>query len=227
MNVKEEDPGDPAPRTRHAERSEATRAALVAAARPLFAERGFAGVGTEEIVRAAGVTRGALYHQFRDKEDLFAAVFELLESELAQRTAAAAGASGTTDPLAELRVGAEAWLDACTEPEIQRIVLLDGPAVLGWERWREIGTRYGRGLVEAVLQAAVDAGRLAPQPIRPLAHVLMGAVDEAALYVATAEDPAAARVEVGAVLDGLITSLAAPRGARAIDEVPPDAPPRS
>jgi AcrR family transcriptional regulator len=197
--------------TKHAERSEATRAALVAAARPLFAERGFAGVGTEEIVRAAGVTRGALYHQFRDKEDLFAAVFELLESELAQRTAAAAGASGTTDPLAELRVGAEAWLDACTEPDIQRIVLLDGPAVLGWERWREIGTRYGRGLVEAVLQAAVDAGRLAPQPIRPLAHVLMGAVDEAALYVATAEDPAAARVEVGAVLDGLITSLAAPR----------------
>lgn len=197
--------------TKHAERSEATRAALVAAARPLFAERGFAGVGTEEIVRAAGVTRGALYHQFRDKEDLFAAVFELLESELAQRTAAAAGASGTTDPLAELRVGAEAWLDACTEPEIQRIVLLDGPAVLGWERWREIGTRYGRGLVEAVLQAAVDAGRLAPQPIRPLAHVLMGAVDEAALYVATAEDPAAARVEVGAVLDGLITSLATPR----------------
>jgi AcrR family transcriptional regulator len=224
MNVKREEPsgdaggtGDAdrgeaasAPRSKHAERSEATRAALVAAARPLFAERGFAGVGTEEIVRAAGVTRGALYHQFRDKEDLFAAVFELLESELAQRTAAA-GASGTTDPLAELRVGAEAWLDACTEPEIQRIVLLDGPAVLGWERWREIGTRYGRGLVEAVLQAAVDAGRLAPQPIRPLAHVLMGAVDEAALYVATAEDPAAARVEVGAVLDGLITSLAAPR----------------
>jgi AcrR family transcriptional regulator len=210
MNVKEEEPGG-APRTKHAERSEATRAALVAAARPLFAERGFAGVGTEEIVRAAGVTRGALYHQFRDKEDLFAAVFELLESELAQRTAAAAGASGTTDPLTELRVGAEAWLDACTEPEIQRIVLLDGPAVLGWERWREIGTRYGRGLVEAVLQAAVDAGRLAPQPIRPLAHVLMGAVDEAALYVATADDPAAARVEVGAVLDHLITSLAAPR----------------
>lgn len=194
-------------RTKHAERSEATRAALVAAARPLFAERGFAGVGTEEIVRAAGVTRGALYHQFRDKEELFAAVFELLESELAQRTAAAAGASGSTDPLVELRVGAEAWLDACTEPEIQRIVLLDGPAVLGWERWREIGTRYGRGLVEAVLQLAVDAGRLSPQPIRPLAHILMGAVDEAALYVATADDPAAARVEVGAVLDRLISAL--------------------
>jgi AcrR family transcriptional regulator len=219
MNVNPEPPADEhgeradaagAGRTKHAERSEATRAALIAAARPLFAARGFAGVGTEEIVRAAGVTRGALYHQFRDKEDLFAAVFELLEAELAQRTAAAAGASGTTDPLVELRVGAEAWLDASTEPEIQRIVLLDGPAVLGWERWREIGTRYGRGLVEAVLQAAVDAGRLQPQPVRPLAHVLMGAVDEAALYVATADDPKAARIEVGAVLDRLIASLGAP-----------------
>jgi AcrR family transcriptional regulator len=199
MNVK---------RTKHSERSEATRAALVAAARPLFATRGFAGVGTEEIVRAAGVTRGALYHQFRDKEDLFAAVFEQLEGELAQRTAAAAGAAaGTTDPLVELRVGTNAWLDACTEPEVQRIVLLDAPAVLGWDRWREIGTRYGLGLVEAVLQAAVDAGRLEPQPVRPLAHVLMAAVDEAALYVATAEDTKAARAEVGAVLDRLLAAL--------------------
>ena len=136
MNVK---------RTKHAERSEATRAALVAAARPLFADRGYAHVGTEEIVRAAGVTRGALYHQFRDKLELFAAVVEQLEQELAKRTGVAAMATqqpGAPDPLAELRAGAEAWLEACTEPEIQRIVLLDGPAVLGWERWREIGMRY-------------------------------------------------------------------------------------
>ena len=202
----------PRPRTQ-AQRSEATRSALVKAARRLFAKRGYAAVGTEEIVRAAGVTRGALYHEFRDKRELFAAVFELLESELAHRTAAAAGASGATDPLVELRVGAEAWLDACTEPEIQRIVLLDGPAVLGWERWREIGSRYGRGLVEAVLQAAIDAGRLQPQPVRPLAHVLMGAVDEAALYVATAEDPKTARVEVGAVLDRLLAALGTPHDA--------------
>ena len=198
MNVK---------RTKHAERSEATRAALVAAARPLFAERGFAGVGTEEIVRAAGVTRGALYHQFRDKQELFAAVFEQVEAEVTQGTAQAAAASGTTDPLEALRIGAEAWLEACTEPEVRRIVLLDGPAVLGWEHWREIGMRYGLGLVEGALQAAVDAGRLEPQPVRALAHVLIGAIDEAALYVATAEDQAAARAEVGAVLDRLLAVL--------------------
>jgi AcrR family transcriptional regulator len=198
MNVK---------RTKHTERSEATRAGLVAAARPLFAQRGFAGVGTEEIVRAAGVTRGALYHQFRDKQELFAAVFEQLEAELAQRVAAAGAAAGPSNPLAALRAGTDAWLDACTEPEVQRIVLLDAPAVLGSERSREIGLRYHLGLVEIALQAAIDAGKLTPQPVRGLAHVLIGAVDEAALYVATADDQAAARAEVGAVLDRLLAVL--------------------
>jgi AcrR family transcriptional regulator len=194
-------------RTKHAARSEATRAALVAAARPLFAERGFAGVGTEEIVRAAGVTRGALYHQFADKRELFAAVFEQVEAEVTQRTARAAVASGAADPLAVLRVGAAAWLDACSDPEVQRIVLLDGPAVLGWDAWREIGMRYGLGLVENELREAIDAGVLPPQPTRALAHVLMGAIDEAALYVATADDQAAARAEAGAVLDRLLSVL--------------------
>jgi len=198
MNVK---------RTKHDERSEATRAALMAAARPLFADRGFAGVGTEEIVRAAGVTRGALYHQFRDKRELFAAIFEQLEGELAQRVGEAAAASGATEPLAALRVGTDAWLDACTEREVQRIVLLDGPAVLGTERAREIGLRHSVGLVEAALQAAVEAGQLAPQPVRGLAHILIGAVDEAALYVATSDDQVAARAEVGAVLDRLLQTL--------------------
>jgi len=194
-------------RTRHAERSEATRGALVGAARQLFAGRGFAAVGTEEIVRAAGVTRGALYHQFRDKRELFAAVFEQLEAELAERVAAAA--ADAEGPLAALRVGSEAWLEAAVAPDVGRIVLLDGPAVLGWERWREVGMRYGLGLVEGALQAAIDAGELAPQPVRPLAHVLIGAVDEAALYVATADDRGAARAEIAAVLDRVLAGLAA------------------
>jgi AcrR family transcriptional regulator len=198
MNVK---------RTKHAERSEATRGALIAAARPLFAERGFAGVGTEEIVRAAGVTRGALYHQFTDKTELFAAVFERVEAELSERIGAAAIAIGAADPLSALRAGTAAWLDASTEPETQRIVLLDGPAVLGWERWRAIAMRYGFGLVETVLQGAIDAGQLRPQPVPPLAHVLIGAVDEAALYVATAADTKRARDEVDAVLGRLLASL--------------------
>lgn len=119
-------------------RSAATRAALVAAARPLFAEHGFAGVGTETIVRAAGVTRGALYHQFADKTELFAAVYEAIEEDLARRLGERVAAAAATDPIEVMTLGANAWLDAGAEPEVQQIVLLDGPAVLGWQRWREI-----------------------------------------------------------------------------------------
>lgn len=193
-------------RTKHTERSEATRAALIAAARPLFAREGYARVGTEEIVRAAGVTRGALYHHFRDKEDLFLAVFEQVEAEVTQRIAERAIA-GAGDPVAALLAGAEMFLDVCAEPEIQQIILLDAPAVLGWEAWREVGQRYGLGLVQAALQAAIDAGQLDPQPVRPLAHVLLGALDEAAMLVARSDDPATARAEVRETLARLITAL--------------------
>src|SRR6187549_1210662 len=194
------------------ERSQATRGALVTAARRLFAERGYAGVGTEEIVRAAGVTRGALYHHFADKRDLFEAVYEQLEADLTERIASGALAANADSPLAAMRAGAAMFLRACTEPEAQQIALLDGPAVLGWDRWREIGAEHGLGLIEATLQAGVRAGAIAEQPVRPLAHVLMGALDEAAMLVARAEDPEAARAEVGRTLDFVIDSLSS--GAR-------------
>ena len=192
-----------------AERSEATREALIEAARSLFAERGYAGVGTEEIVRAAGVTRGALYHHFGGKRDLFEAVYERVEAELAQRIASGALDAGAAAPLEAMRAGAEMFLQACTEPEAQQIALLDGPSVLGWDRWREIAAEHGLGLIEGTLQAAVDAGAIPEQPVRPLAHVLMGALDEAAMLVARAEDPGAMRAEVGHTLDRLIAALSA------------------
>lgn len=192
-----------------AERSEATRDALIAAARALFAERGYAAVGTEEIVRAAGVTRGALYHHFDGKRALFEAVYERIELELAQRIAGGALDAGATEPLEAMRAGAEMFLRAATEPEAQRIVLLDGPSVLGWDRWREIATEHGLGLIEATLQAAIEAGAIAEQPVRPLAHVLMGALDEAAMLVARAEDPERMRAEVGRTLDALLAGLSA------------------
>jgi AcrR family transcriptional regulator len=195
------------PRTQ-AERSATTRAALVAAARPLFAAHGFAGVGTEAIVRAAGVSRGALYHQFADKTELFAAVLEAVEHDLTRRIAEQLGT--IADPRTVLEAGGDAWLAACAEPDVERIVLIDGPAVLGWPRWREICLRSAGSLVEAALQGEIDAGRLAPQPVRPLAHLLMGALDEAALYVARAEDPAAARSEMGATLRRLLGGLGRP-----------------
>jgi AcrR family transcriptional regulator len=194
------------------ERSEATRTALIGAARRLFAERGYVDVGTEEIVRAAGVTRGALYHHFADKRDLFEAVYERLEAELTERIAAGALAANADSPLAAMRAGAEMFLAACAEPEAKQIALLDGPAVLGWDRWREIGAQHGLGLIEATLRAAVEAGAIESQPVRPLAHVLMGALDEAALMVATAPDPEEARAEVGRTLRFVIDSLGSGTG---------------
>jgi AcrR family transcriptional regulator len=196
-------------RRTQAERSASTRAALIAAARPLFAAHGFAAVGTETIVRAAGVTRGALYHQFEDKTELFAAVFETVEEELTGRVDDAVTAAQPADTLSALQIGADAWLDACEEPEVQRIVLVEAPAVLGWARWRAIGLRYALGLVTALLEHAVSTGQIPDQPVAPLAHLLIGAIDEAALYVAQAEDPTTAREEVRIVMHRLVQSLAA------------------
>jgi AcrR family transcriptional regulator len=196
-----------AERRTQSERSESTRGALIEAARGLFAERGYADVGTEEIVRAAGVTRGALYHHFAGKRELFEAVYEQLEAELAERIATGALAANAQSPLDAMRAGAKMFLQACTEPEAQRIALVDGPAVLGWDRWREIGAAHGLGLIEGTLQAAIDAGAIAPQPVRPLAHVLMGALDEAALLVARAEVPQQMQAEVGRTLDFLLAGL--------------------
>ena len=211
MNVKRNEasrPPNPGRRSQ-SERSESTRAALIEAARALFAERGYAGVGTEEIVRAAGVTRGALYHHFDGKRDLFEAVYERVEAELAERIATGALNADAESPLEAMRAGAEMLLQACTEPEAQQIALLDGPSVLGWDRWREIAAKHGLGLIEASLQAAIDAGAIAEQPVRPLAHVLMGGLDEAAMLVARAEDPERMRAEVGRTLDSLIAALSA------------------
>ena len=195
------------PRTKAAQR-EATVAALTAAARALFAERGYAGVGTEEIVQRAGVTRGALYHHFKGgKEDLFRAVLVQVSAETTTRVLAAA--QSAQGPWEELVLGIEAFLDSSAIPEVQQIVLVDGPAVLGWDVWRESG-EVSIQLTEQVLQAAMDAGEVVPAPPRPLAHVLIGAVDEAAMVVARADDPTAAREEMGLTIRRLLDGLRSP-----------------
>jgi AcrR family transcriptional regulator len=195
-------------RRTQAMRSAETRAALIAAARPLFAAHGYSAVGTETIVRTAGVTRGALYYHFADKVELFAAVFEAVEAEVSQRIGEAVAAADRSDPLVVMGVGANAWLDACAEPEIHQIVLVDAPAVLGWARWTEIGNRYNIGLVRALLSHAIEVGRVPPQPLDATAHTLLGALREAALYLARADDQVQARRDTGAVIDRLIHALA-------------------
>ena len=189
-----------------AEQSEATRGALVDVARELFAQRGYAAVGTEEIVRAAGLTRGALYHHFAGKAELFQAVYEDVESQLVRRIAASA-ISSASDPLQALHAGAQAFLDACEDPTVQRIALVDAPSVLGWEQWRAIGLEYGFGLVQNTVQAAMDAGLIDRQPVRPLAHLLLGAIDEGAMLVARADDGGETRRQVGASIARFLEAL--------------------
>jgi AcrR family transcriptional regulator len=196
-------------RRTQAERAADTRETLIAAARSLFANPGFADVALETIVRDAGVTRGALYHHFADKTELFAAVFEQVEGEMAARMAQAVAAARETDPVEVMRLGTRFWLDACADPEVQRIVLMDAPAVLGWERWTEIGQRYNIGVVTGLLADAIDSGRIPPQPVEATALTMLGAVREATLYIARAKNQRQARKDAGAVMDRLIDSLRA------------------
>jgi AcrR family transcriptional regulator len=196
-------------RRSQADRSAATRDALVRAARPLFAAHGFAEVSTDAIVAAAGVTRGALYHQFADKTALFEAVLAAVEADIARRLADAAEAAGISDPVEALRYAVRTWLDICVEPEILRIALVDGPSVLGWAHWREVCYLHVMGLVRALLEQGIQLGRIRAQPVMPLAHALMAVGDEAALYVAEAADGTQARTEMTSVLDQLIAGLTA------------------
>lgn len=168
-------------RRRQEDRTRATRAALITAGRRLFAERGYASVTAEEIVAAAGLTRGALRHHFGDKRELFQAVFEELEAEIAQRSAAALDPHSTW---AAIESGIAAFLDICEEPEVMRIALTDAPAVLGWQTWRAIEARHGLGLVQAALDQAIHEGLIQPQPVEILAHLVLSAMIEAALLIA-------------------------------------------
>jgi AcrR family transcriptional regulator len=188
-----------------AQQSEATRAKLLRVGRGLFARRGFTDVPTEEIVRRAGVTRGALYHHFRDKRDLFAAVVEQVEEEVMQRVAQAALTE--SDAWEQQRAAIGAYLDVCLERDVQRIVLVDAPSVLGLATWREIEAKYGLALVQAGLQSVIDAGYIERQPVEPLAHLFLGALTEGGMLIARADDREAARREVGDGLDRILRGL--------------------
>jgi AcrR family transcriptional regulator len=185
-----------------------TRDALVGAGLELFSKRGYAAVGTEEIVKRARVTRGALYHHFADKRDLFRAVHERVEEELVADIAAKMeGVS--SDPLEVMVAGTRAFLDACADPAVKQVGLIDAPAVLGWAEWREIDERYGLGLMKAALGGAMDAGVLRPAPLDTLSHLMLGALSQAAFLIANASDPAAAREEAETALLELLQGLRA------------------
>ncbi|MFE9328794.1 TetR/AcrR family transcriptional regulator [Nocardia sp. NPDC052278] len=194
---------------RKVEQGITTRSELVRAAIDLFAERGFADTFTSEVVARAQVTRGALYHHFADKDGLFLAAYEATEEEVAQRLIAAAETADGPDT--RIRAGAAAFLDACMDPRIQRILLMDGPSVLGWDRWRRADDpRCARGLLSIGLSNAVAAGILADQPVAPLAELLYGALVQAGLAIARAEDPPVTRRLMGEAVDRLLSTLLVP-----------------
>jgi AcrR family transcriptional regulator len=191
-------------KSRRDENAVATRQALLRTARRLFADHGYGDTATEEIVRRSRVTRGALYHHFRDKRDLFVAVLDEEQKKLATRAGEAAAAE--PDPWRAVVAASNAFLDACLDPTVQQIVLVDAPAVLGLEQWRERDQAYMASMKE-LIGAAIARGLIEDQPIDPLAYVIFGALHEAAMLIARAPDKPAARRSVSGVIARLFEGL--------------------
>lgn len=187
------------------ERSRRTIGRILAEARRLFAEYGFAGVSAEQIVAAAGVTRGALYHHFNGKTGLFRAVLEQVQAEIEQRVKVAVDRA--QDPMEMLIAGNDEFLAACLDPGLQRILLTDAPAVLGWEGWREVDEDHVQGKYRAFLSHLMDNGVLRPLPIDALAHIISGAANEAAFWAARADDPETALSQAQTTMAEMIRSL--------------------
>lgn len=194
--------------TKAAQRAETT-ARLLTIARAQFAEHGYAQAATETIVRLAGVTRGALYHYFGSKEALFQAVVAEVQHGVAQKVAEAA--AGVDDPWEQLLAGCRAFLRACLEPDVQRILLLDGPAVIGWEAWRALDAEHGMRLLEEGLGELGSLGRIQPLAVPAATHLLSGAMNEAVLWAARAAEPQQALDEAIIVLEQLLSGLRPPR----------------
>ncbi|AUI57724.1 TetR/AcrR family transcriptional regulator [Amycolatopsis sp. BJA-103] len=195
----------PTPRRSQTERSQSTQTALITAARTLFADPGYAAVPADEIVRAAGVTRGALYHHFGDKQGLFRAVIEQIETEITEELQDVLRSAD--DPWAAALGALSRFLDLCLRPEVVRISLTDAISVLGWQEWRELENRYGLGLITEILEGVAADGRLVAAPIPELAQLVLSACAEAALMIAHAEDPEAAKEKSLAALVALLSGL--------------------
>jgi len=190
-------------RSRREEYTEATRRALLDSAAAAFVERGYADASLDDIARSARLTKGALYHHFSGKQDLFRAVFEEVEAEMIQEVLRAG--EHEADQWRRLLAGIGAFLDVCTMPRYRRIALEEGPTALGWDRWREIDERYSLALVRTPLARLMRAGVLQERPVDLMARVVLAALTEAGMAVAVASDRQGARRDA----EDLITSLLA------------------
>lgn len=198
---------DKSAKDRRVAQGDATRSALLTAARTLFGSQGYAATSLDAVVAGAGVTKGALYHHFDGKEAVFSAVFEQIQQEVSDTAVAAFNRPDSWEALLE---GCGLWLDAHLDPEVQRIVLREARAVLGWEDVRTIENRFGAVALRGALRKAMHAGAVERQPLRPLSLMLLGSLGEACQYIADAEDPAAARAEVAELIPRLLAGFRAP-----------------
>ena len=191
---------------KRAAQGRATRGQLIEVATRLFAEHGYEGTSIEAVLSAAGVSRGALYHHFAGKEALFEAVVSAVSDQVTMELTEAV--RGCVDPLDAMRTAAIAWIGLAADPVIQRVVLVDAPSVLGWDRWRAMDDGRTLGALRAMLQAVSDSGRLPSELVVPFAHMILAALDEIVLVIARAPDSAAAvaqgRMAVQALLDRLL-----------------------
>jgi AcrR family transcriptional regulator len=188
-----------------AEQRIATQAKLIEIARELFTKLGYAQTPTEEIVQRAGVTRGALYHHFGSKEGLFLAVLATVQQEVAQRIVEEAEQAPTL--WAQLLAGCHAFLKVSLDRDVQRILLIDAPAVLGWEQWRALDAEHSMQTLTSILTALAQQGELAVASIPAATHLLSGAMNEAALWIARADNPEQALDEAGAALEQMLRGL--------------------
>ncbi|GAB3965386.1 TetR/AcrR family transcriptional regulator [Actinoallomurus acanthiterrae] len=188
-----------------AERGQATREHLVEVATGLFAQRGYEETSIEAVLQETEVSRGALYHHFGGKEALFAAVLEAIERDITARLAGLV--AGIGDPVATLRTGCLAWVRLTADPIVQRVLLIDAPSVIGWQRWRELEERYALGMTKEALRRVAEVGRLPAEFVDPFAHMLLAALDEIALLIARAEDVEAATSTGVAAVEELLDRL--------------------
>jgi AcrR family transcriptional regulator len=189
-----------------------SREHLIAVAAELFGEQGYHQTGTEEIVRRSGVTRGSLYHHFVDKEALFEEVFDRADQQVSSNVRAAARAASDRgeDPWSVFLAGWDALLDTALDRPLQRIRVIDAPAVLGWQRWHERNARYTLANIESGLVRLLEHGVVAPQPLAPLAVLLMGLSNQAVAAIAGNEDQRDARQQIGEAVHSLLEGLRRP-----------------
>lgn len=191
------------PRRTQEDRTATTKAALITAGRALFAERGYASVPADDVVKAAGVTRGALYHHFGDKSGLFRAVYDQLGEEIdAELRPMLTGDIGSA-----MLVGLAKFLDICDRAEVRQLMLIDAPSVFGWSRWREIEAEYGLGMISELIQRGIEEKVVVSQRVDVLAQLVFSSTIEAALLVANADDPVATRAAVEGSLAMLFSGL--------------------